>query len=58
VEIMMSKPDLDKVQLEWCKDILKRIRAVLDDQKNTDADKIESTRWLVKQALKIEREDD
>jgi hypothetical protein len=54
----MANVDLDKVQLEWCKDILKRIQAVLDDSKNSDADKIESTRWLVKQALKIERDED
>jgi hypothetical protein len=48
--------DLTKVQLNWSTDILKRIDGVLNS-KNSDKDKVEMVRWLVKQALKTERED-
>ena len=48
--------DLNAVHLEWCKDILKRIESILKTD-NPDSDKIEQVRWLVKQALKIEREE-
>jgi hypothetical protein len=48
--------DLTAVHLEWCKDILKRIEAILKTD-NPDSDKVEQVRWLVKQALKIEREE-
>jgi hypothetical protein len=49
--------DLDKIQLEWCRDILTRINVALDDPQNSDQEKIQIAKWLVKQALKIDRED-
>ena len=48
--------DLTQVQLNWSTDILKRIHDVLNSN-NSDRDKLEMVRWLVKQALKTERED-
>lgn len=48
--------DLTTVHLKWCKDILERIDEVIKKD-IPDADKVEQTRWLVKQALKIEREE-
>lgn len=56
-ENLMANPDLNKVHLEWCKDIFNRIKVILDDPTTSDADKIHSAAWLVKQGLKIERED-
>jgi hypothetical protein len=48
--------DLTQVQLNWSLDILKRIDIVLKSS-NTDAEKLEIIAWLVKQALKSEREE-
>lgn len=48
--------DLTKVQLNWSTDILKRINDVLDGS-YSDNEKLEMVRWLVKQALKVEREE-
>lgn len=53
---MKNQIDLNKVELAWCKDILKRIQIVLNSD-DTAEGKVESTKWLVKQALKVERED-
>ena len=52
----MPEINLTQTQLNWANDILKRIN---DDIKSnsTEADKIEIIGWLVKQALKNERED-
>jgi hypothetical protein len=56
---MVTKTDLDmdKIQLEWCRDILTRIQVALDDPRNSDQDKIQTAKWLVKQALKIDRDE-
>ena len=52
----MSNVDLTQVQLNWSLDILKRIDIVLKSS-NNDNEKLEAIKWLVKQALKIEREE-
>ena len=52
----MSNVDLTQVQLNWSLDILKRIDIVLKSS-NNDSEKLEAIKWLVKQALKIEREE-
>ena len=45
-----------KVHHDWCVDLLKRMREVL--QSDSDAEeKLQSVSYLVKQALKVERED-
>jgi hypothetical protein len=42
---------------EWMKDILKRIDDILNNEPITE-DSLKSARWLIKQALKVEREED
>lgn len=41
---------------EWMKDILKRIDNIIKQQTEIE-DKLVQIEWLVKQALKVERED-
>lgn len=53
----MADIDLTKVQLTWCLDILSRIKNILDSKGWTEDQKLVSIDWLVKQALKVERED-
>jgi hypothetical protein len=48
--------DMTEVELNWTLDILKRIDIVLKSS-NNDNEKLEAIKWLVKQALKIEREE-
>jgi len=43
--------------LNWCLDILKRIDDILKKPNVSEAD-LAQVHWLVKQALKVEREDD
>lgn len=45
-----------KVHHDWCVDILKRIREVLQSEGDSEV-KLQSVAYLVKQALKVERED-
>lgn len=54
--IEQSEINMDKVHLDWCIDILKRIQIMVEDQSTMDQDKLAGIRWLVKQALKVERE--
>jgi predicted component of type VI protein secretion system len=42
---------------EWMKDILKHIDDILNKKSVSDED-IQSARWLIKQALKVERNED
>jgi hypothetical protein len=49
--------DLTQTHLTWCIDIIKRIKVMLDNPEYSDAEKIEAIAWLVKQGLKVERED-
>jgi len=53
----MSEIDLTKIQLTWCLDILSRIKTILDSKGWTEEQKLVSINWLVKQALKAEREE-
>ena len=48
-----------KVHHDWCVDILKRIREVLatSNTLSSPEEKLQSVSYLVKQALKVERED-
>ena len=41
---------------EWMKDILKRIQEILDKDP-IHVDDIAAAKWLIKQALKVEKED-
>jgi len=42
---------------EWMKDILKRIQEILDKDP-INIDDIKAAQWLIKQALKVEKEND
>jgi len=53
----MSELNLTQVQLNWCLDILTRIKTILDSKGWTEDQKLVSIDWLVKQALKVEREE-
>lgn len=53
----MPEIDLTKVQLSWCLDILLKIKNILDSKGWTEEQKLVSIDWLVKQALKVEREE-
>ena len=53
----MKDINLDKVHLDWCMDIIKRIKDIVDNPNCNDQDKLEQIKWLSKQALKVERED-
>ena len=57
MENTMTEINLATVDLTWCIDIIKRIQAVLDTTDTTDDEKIQILKWLVKQGLKVERED-
>lgn len=48
--------DLTTVHLKWCKDILEKIDEVIKKDA-PDSEKVEQVKWLVKQGLKIEREE-
>jgi hypothetical protein len=41
---------------EWMKDILRRIDNILNNEPITEDDLV-ACRWLIKQALKVEKED-
>jgi hypothetical protein len=49
--------DIAQVHLTWCIDIIKRIQSIINDADKSDADKVEAIAWLVKQGLKVEREE-
>lgn len=53
----MPEINMDRVQLDWCMEILSKIKKILDDEKMSDEDKVRSSEWLVKQALKVEPEE-
>lgn len=53
----MSDFDLLKVQYEWLYDMIKRIKNEIEDPNSTDEQKIDAIKWLVKQGLKVDRED-
>ena len=53
----MPEINLTQVQLNWCMDLLNRIKILVDQNNLSDEEKLESVRWLVKQALKAEREE-
>ena len=53
----MSQLDLTNAHLTWCLDILNRIKTIIDSEGWTEDQKLITVKWLVKQALKAERED-
>jgi hypothetical protein len=52
----MSNLDKNKLEMEWMKDILYRMQVVLASPAYSENEKIEAMRWLIKQALKVDKE--
>lgn len=50
--------DLVKIQNTWMKDILYRIEQIIKDNKYNHEEKILAIRWLVKQTLKGDTDND
>ena len=48
--------DLTQVHLNWCVDILKRMKYTIESGMS-ESEKLETLQYLVKQALKVEREE-
>jgi len=46
----------DKLNVIWMRDILFRMKLVVDSINYTDKEKLEAISWLIKQAGKIEKE--
>lgn len=50
-------PDIMKVHLDWCMDILRRINQTAQDPHTPIENKLHTITWLSKQGLKVEREE-
>jgi hypothetical protein len=48
--------DLKEVEINWMRDILIRISNVNNDPTYSEKDKKQAIDWLIKQALKVDRE--
>lgn len=53
----MKDIDMNKVHLNWCVDLLRRIADTIDDKKLSTESKLQAIRWYAKQGLKVEREE-
>ena len=54
---VVKQLDLTKIELIWYKDIVARMKSVLESRGWTEEQKLISIAWLVKQAQKSDRED-
>ncbi len=52
----MTDLDLNKLEMNWMHDILHRMQLVINSASYSESEKIEAVRWLIKQALKVDRE--
>ena len=52
----MSNLDKNKLEMDWMKDILYRMKVVLAATNYSETEKIEAVKWLIKQALKVDKE--
>jgi len=53
----MSELNLTRVHLNWCLDILTRIKTIIESDGWTDDQKLVTIEWLVKQGQKVAREE-
>jgi hypothetical protein len=56
-EAVVKQLDLTKIELIWYKDIVARMKTILESKGWTEEQKLISIAWLVKQAQKSDRED-
>jgi hypothetical protein len=52
----MANLDHNQLQMDWMKDILYRMQVVINSVNYSENEKIEAIRWLIKQALKVDKE--
>ena len=51
----MSNLDLNQLEIQWMCDILYRMQVVINSPSYSENEKIEAIRWLIKQALKVDK---
>ena len=56
-EAVVKQLDLTKIELIWYKDIVARMKSILESKGWSEEQKLISIAWLVKQAQKSDRED-
>jgi hypothetical protein len=56
-EAVTKQLDLTKIELIWYKDVVARMKTVIESKGWTEEQKLISIAWLVKQAQKSDRED-
>ena len=52
----MSNLDKNKLEMDWMRDILYRMQDVVTSANYSENEKIEAIKWLIKQALKVDKE--
>jgi hypothetical protein len=52
----MANLDLNELEIVWMTDILRRMQIVIGSPSYSEAEKIDAVRWLIKQALKVDKE--
>lgn len=52
----MSNLDKNKLEIDWMRDILYRMQVVATSANYSENEKIEAIKWLIKQALKVDKE--
>lgn len=52
----MSNLDKNKLEMDWMRDILYRMQVVVTSASYSENEKIEAIKWLIKQALKVDKE--
>lgn len=52
----MSNLDKNKLEMDWMRDILYRMQVVLTSANYSENEKIDAMKWLIKQALKVDKE--
>jgi hypothetical protein len=52
----MSNLDKNKLEMDWMRDILYRMQSVVTSANYSENEKIEAIKWLIKQALKVDKE--
>jgi hypothetical protein len=52
----MSNLDKNQLEIQWMCDILYRMEVVVNSANYSENEKIEAIRWLIKQALKVDKE--
>lgn len=52
----MANLDKNKLEMDWMCDILYRMQIVVNSANYSENEKIEAIKWLIKQALKVDKE--